>query len=161
MLIDLNRIRDIYNINEEIDFSEDYYKNTSIKKLIDTTFNGKIFYDYENNLRITGKCRGTMILEDAITLDDINYPFSFELDEILDENNEEIAEYFENSKNTLDIIGVLWQNIVLEVPMRVTNSKIEDIKTTGEGWELVNEKKKEIDPRLAKLAELLDDSGKE
>jgi uncharacterized metal-binding protein YceD (DUF177 family) len=51
----------------------------------------------------------------------------------------------------------------LEVPMRITNADISDIKTSGDGWELIdeNKKEKEIDPRLAKLTELLDDSRKE
>ena len=45
--------------------------------------------------------------------------------------------------------------------MRITNASINDIKTQGDGWELIDENKKQIDPRLAKLTELLDDSGKE
>ena len=161
MLIDLNKVRDILQISDEYTISNEYYKNTDIRELKKIKFNGKIYYDYDNNLKLEGKCNGIMILPDSITLDDIEYPFSFEIEYEINENNEEIGEYYEKSKNTLDILGVLWQNIVLEVPMRITNSKIEDIKTSGDGWELVKENKKEIDPRLAKLTELLDDSGKE
>ena len=43
-------------------------------------------------------------------------------------------------QNRLDILPFLWQNIVLEVPMRITNSNIEDVVSSGEGWELINEK---------------------
>ena len=160
-MIDLSTIRDSLNISEKYDFSKEYYEHTDIRELKDVTFDGKIYYDYEDNFKLEGVCKGTMILPDAITLEDIKYPFECEIDYILDENNEEISEYYKKSENTLDILGILWQNIVLEVPMRITNSKIEDIKTSGDGWELVDEKKKEIDPRLAKLTELLDDSGKE
>lgn len=161
MLIDLNNVRDELIIDEVYNFTEDYYGNTSIKKLYNVKFNGKICYDYDNNLKIEGVCDGIMVLPDSLTLDSINYPFSFEIDYVIDESNEEIKEYFEKIKNTLDIMRILWQNIVLEVPMRITNSKIEDIKTSGDGWKLVNENENEIDPRLAKLTELLDDSGKE
>ena len=161
MLIDLNKVRDTLQINEKYEFSKEYYDKTDIRQLKNVEFNGKLYYDYENNLKLEGICNGIMVLPDSITLDNIEYPFNFEIDYEIDENNEEIKEYFEKSKNTLDILGVLWQNIVLEVPMRITNSKIEDIKTHGDGWELVLENKKEIDPRLAKLTELLDDSGKE
>ena len=161
MLIDLNKVRDIFQINEEYTFNDEYLKHTDIRKLKDVNFNGKIYYDYENNMKLEGTCNGVMILPDSITLEDIEHPFSFEIDYNIDENNEEIKEYFEKSKNTLDILGILWQNIVLEVPMRITNAKIEDIKHEGDGWELLNETKKEIDPRLAKLTELLDDTGKE
>ena len=161
MLIDLSKIRDVLNISEKFNFEKEYFKHIDIKELEDVSFNGKIYYDYEDNFKLEGICKGTMILSDAITLEDIKYPFECEIDYILDENNEEIKEYYKKSENTLDILGILWQNIVLEVPMRITNSKIEDIKQSGDGWELVNEKKKEIDPRLAKLSMLLDDSGKE
>ena len=161
MLIDLNKIRDILVINQDYNFDESYYENTDIRLLPKVNLNGKIYYDFEGNLKLEGNCEGIMILPDSITLEDIEYPFSFEIDYVIDKNNEEIGEYFENIKNTLDIMAILWQNIVLEVPMRITNSNIEEIKNSGNGWELVNEKKKEIDPRLAKLTELLDDSGKE
>lgn len=161
MQIDLNKIRDILIINQEYNFDESYYKNTSIKKLLKVMFNGKIYYDYENNLKLEGICNGIMILPDSITLDDIEYQFSFEIDYVIDKNNDEINNYLENVKNTLDIMGILWQNIVLEVPMRITNSNINDINTSGEGWNIINEKEKEIDPRLAKLNELINDSGKE
>ena len=161
MIIDLNKIRDSLIINEEYNFSEEYYEKTDIQKLKNVKFNGKMYYDYNDILKLEGTCNGIMVLKDSITLDDIDYPFEFEIDYEIDKNNEEIVEYYEKNENTLDIMGILWQNIVLEVPMRITNSKLEDIKTSGEGWNLIDENKKEIDPRLAKLTELLDDSGKE
>ena len=51
---------------------------------------------------------------------------------------------------------ILWENIVLEVPMRFTLAK--DAHLSGDGWSLGVDKKHEeqIDPRLAKLSELLD-----
>lgn len=161
MVINLSKIHDNLVINEEYSYDESYLKGTDIKKLEQVKFEGKIFYDYNENLQLTGICKGEMILLDNITLDPINYPFEFEIDYEISENNPEIYEYFEKTQNTLDIMGVLWQNIVLEVPMRITNSSIDDIATEGYGWELINENKKEIDPRLAKLAELLEDTGKE
>ena len=68
--------------------------------------------------------------------------------------------FYEKSKNSLDISEILWENIVLEIPISITNHKSEDLLLKGNGWELVNENKEEIDPRLAKLKELLDE-GKE
>lgn len=161
MYIDLNKIKDSLIIDSEYDVSKDYYEKTDIKNLSKIKFQGKLYYDYNDTLKLEGTCKGVMTLSDSITLDDIEYPFNFEIDYEIDENNDEIQEYYEKSENSLDIIGILWQNIVLEVPMRITNSKLEDIKTSGEGWNLIDENKKEIDPRLAKLTELLDDSGKE
>ena len=51
----------------------------------------------------------------------------------------------------LDIMELLWQNIVLEVPIRYTKSDADNLK--GDNWEVLNaeEKQEEIDPRMQKL----------
>ena len=73
--------------------------------------------------------------------------------EILEENDENLTKYFEKSQNILDIIEFLWENIVLEVPIRVTNTTGVHLK--GQGWELNSEKKDDgLDPRFEKLNEL-------
>lgn len=161
MVIDLNKINNEIFIDQIYDFDKKYYEKTDIRLLKNVHFIGKVYYDYEGNMKIEGKCNGIMILPDSITLEDIEHPFSFEIDYIINENNEEIKEYYEKLKNTLDIMGILWQNIVLEVPMRITNNSIDKIESNSDGWDIKNENKKEIDPRLAKLTELLDDIGKE
>ena len=92
--------------------------NSSIKKIEE---------DFEISLNITGK----MKISDSITLEDVWYPFDIEIDEKLDE-------FVENDKKHLDIIAFLWQNIVLEVPLRYTI--VSDYKEyQGDGWKLVSE----------------------
>ena len=76
------------------------------------------------------------------------------LNQAIASKRREIAEYFEKDKNTLDIMGILWENIVLEVPISISTS--ENTFQEGNGWELVEEKKESIDPRLAPLRKLLD-----
>lgn len=160
MQIDLNKL----NVNGRIDINElltiDYelYKNTSIKELKPVKLTGKIFYNISDEIELDLDVEGIMILEDSITLDPIDYPFSININEIVSEANEDIKEYYQNSKNTLDIMPILWQNIVLEVPISITKEK--DAHLSGEGWELNNEEENKIDPRLAELSKLLDE-GKE
>ena len=160
MQIDLNKL----NVNGKIDINElltiDYelYKNTSIKELKPVKLTGKIFYNISDEIELDLDVEGIMILEDSITLDPIDYPFSININEIVSEANEDIKEYYQNSKNTLDIMPILWQNIVLEVPISITKEK--DAHLSGEGWELNNEEENKIDPRLAELSKLLDE-GKE
>ena len=54
-------------------------------------------------------------------------------------------------------MAILWENIVLEVPISLT--KTHDANLSGEGWQLGENKNNEdnIDPRLAKLAQILDE----
>ena len=72
-----------------------------------------------------------MILEDSISLDNVEYPFSIDIDENIEEN-------LEKDENSIDILPILWQNIVLEVPLRFT--KVNDLsKYNGDGWKLISE----------------------
>ena len=61
-----------------------------------------------------------------------------EKDNIITEESELLGKFLTNSQNTLDILAVLWENIVLEVPLRFT--KVRDLsKFHGDGWKLVSE----------------------
>ena len=159
MQIDLNKLN-VSNIliDESLTIDAELYKNTSIKELKPVKISGKIFYNVSDEIELDVDVNGTMILEDSITLDPIDYPYSFHINEIISSENEEIKEYYQNSKNTLDIMPILWQNIVLEVPISITKEK--DAHLSGEGWELNNNKEDKIDPRLAELSKLLEE-GKE
>ena len=48
---------------------------------------------------------------------------------------------------------LLWQNIVLEVPIRYTQSDADNLK--GDNWQVIKEDEEtnKIDPRLQKLCE--------
>lgn len=160
MQIDLNKLNvsDIL-IDESLTLDNDLYKDTSIKELKPVNVKGKVFYNISDEIELDLYVEGVMVLEDSITLDPIDYPYQLHINEIISSENEEIKEYYQNSKNTLDIMPILWQNIVLEVPISITKEK--DAHLSGEGWELKNNDDKEtIDPRLAELSKLLEE-GKE
>ena len=159
MQIDLNKLNtaDII-IDESLTIDKKKKKNTSIKELKPVKVSGKIFYNISDEIELDLDVEGIMVLEDSITLDPIDYPYNFHINEIISSENEEIKEYYQNSKNILDIMPILWQNIVLEVPISITKEK--DAHLSGEGWELNNNKEDNIDPRLAELSKLLEE-GKE
>ena len=118
------------DINKEVIIPEDYLTNTDIKGLKNVTFEGTIT-NLEEAFNLLGKVKGIMVLEDNISLDKIDYEFSSEIDEEIEEN-------MENSSNILDITDVLWQNILLEVPLKLTNVTNFD-EYHGDGWKLVSE----------------------
>lgn len=141
-------------IRECIDFQEDYYKNTDILELKQVNVVGNIKKDYNQDIILELNVWGTMKIKDARTLQPIDHDFSFQIEEKVEETNENIQEYFEKKQNILDIMGILWENIVLEVPISKTSANLDTQK--GEGWELVSDKKESIDPRLSPLEKLLD-----
>ena len=147
-------------IDSNVVLSPDFYKDASIHSIEDCHVEGLIKYDYENNLVLALTVKGTFLLDDAITLEEIKYPFTCEIDEKIENLSEFCGEFYEKSKNTLDIREILWENIVLEIPISATIAKESDLSLKGDGWRLTNGKEQEIDPRFAKLQELLDE-GKE
>ena len=155
MIVDLNKL----NYLKEIEIDEKVKIDTDLDKRIldlkNAFLKGRIYINIEEDVILDLLFTGTMILEDSISLNHIPYYFSLNIEENLEEIKENYQNAYEINKNTLDLRCVLWQNIVLEVPISYSLEK--DAKLKGDGWELVNEDsvKEEIDPRLKKLEDLL------
>ncbi|MBE6155065.1 MAG: DUF177 domain-containing protein [Firmicutes bacterium] len=159
MKIDLNKLNigDKININEKFIFNSNIYNNENIKGLKDVEVNGYIYYNSAEILEIKLSLSGVMMLVDSVTLDIIENPFNIEIDEEYSLNDQYFKEYYEKEQNILDIMAILWENIVLEVPISLTHT--ENVELSGDGWSMgcIENKEDNIDPRLAKLAELLDE----
>lgn len=153
----------IYNLNElnikkEILINSEVFIDNSIDKRIfglnNAFVKGNIYKDVAGDVILKCKFTGNMLIEDSITLDKIPYEFSIDIEENLEYIKENYENCYDKNKNTLDLIKVLWQNIVLEVPISYT--KVIDANLKGNGWELNSqEENMGIDPRLKKLEELL------
>ena len=150
--------------NEEVNYDEDFhidpslYSSVGVLDLKNLHVTGTVYLNSLSMLVVNLTVTGIMVLSDSVTTEPIDYPFTSKIDEEFDINDENFLEYYQKSQNILDIMKILWENIVLEVPMRFTLAK--DAHLSGDGWSLGEDKNKDIDPRFAKLAELLD-NGKE
>ena len=160
MYIDLAKVDEKgITIDDTVSFGEEYIGNTPIKKLDNIKVKGRAYYSVTNEIIFDCNVEGIMVLEDSITLEPVDYPIDLHIQEVLGENTEE---NIKNESKRLDIIDVLWQNIVLEVPISVHANPEKKYDLKGEGWELLQEDEtKDEEPRLAPLLELLDKEGKE
>ena len=159
MFIDLARVDEKGIIIDDIvSFGEEYIKNTPIQKLDNVKVKGRAYYSVTGEIIFDCDVEGSFVLLDALTNEPVDYPFSIEISEPISEVDDEKDK---NSIKTLDIMDILWQNIVLEVPISFRKDPDQSIEMSGEGWELVNTERKKLDPRLAPLLELLDDNRKE
>lgn len=140
------------NIDEDVMIPEEFYKNTDIDSLEDIHVTGRVFYNLSDEVEIDFHVTGKMILTDSITLDKITKDLDLEINESLEEIGDESTFFYEKSKNILDIIEFLWENIVLEVPISLTNASGTNL--SGEGWGLNEEREKEINPEFLKLNEI-------
>lgn len=154
MIIDITSLNNLsisrINLENKVDIPKELYEKTEIIDLKDINFKGYLEV-IENEYTLNGILTGTMILEDSISLDKIDYSFSCEIDEEIEEN-------LEKSQNTLDITEILWQNIVLEVPLKLTNVESFD-EYHGDGWKLISEDS--IENTNNPFKELKDMLGKE
>ncbi len=159
MNIDISKVDDKgIVIDDTISFGEEYIGKTPIQKLDNVEVKGRVYYSVTNEVILDVEVKGEMVLLDAVSLEPINYPFNLDISEVLSENDDEKDE---KEAKTLDIMDVLWQNIVLEVPISIKKDPDKKYDLHGDGWELIDEESKKVDPRLAPLLELLEKEGKE
>ena len=160
MFINLNKINEKgIIIDQEVKFEEDIYKNNLILGIEDAYVKGKIYYSTSKEVIFDGNIKGNMLLNDSNTNEIVKYPFKCEINEILSEDNSFSENLRTKEQNSLDLKEVLWENIVLEVPLSFSLVDKPNV-TKGEGWELINEDKKKEDPRLQGFKDLLN-NGKE
>ncbi len=154
-MIDLSKlvIKDLI-VDEDVSFNDKPLIN-GLKEVKNAHYSGKVSLNEEEQIELDLELTGDMVLTDSVTLEEFLKPFTIKIEETLDEKDENMAEYFDKMQNTLDIEAILWQNIVLEVPIRIRKED-NDISMEGNGWGLNKESKEEIDPRFAKLADLYD-----
>ena len=121
---------------------KEYFENTDVLALNNIKVEGKIYQDYsEDDIEelveyIDCKISGEMTIADSISLEPVEFPFSTEYNDIIEEN-------CKKSENTLDIFQFLWENIVLEIPLQFT--KVKDLsKFHGDGWKLISEEELRI-----------------
>ena len=75
------------------------------------------------------------------------------------EDSEKVDEKQLFFQNSLDIFSIVWENIVLEVPLRVVNEDAEFTKE-GNGWSLVIENERNVESPFSDLQKMLDMEGK-
>lgn len=143
MIIDLTKL--ITNIEEEIilnikvEIDKDKLSKTTIKELKNTIFTGEITKLYNDDFQISGTLKGTMILPDDLTLEDVEYNFETDIEEKFREFAENLDNNLKIIQNRLDISEFLWQNILVEIPLKVISEKNKDLTLKGNGWRLVTE----------------------
>ena len=159
-LVRLNNNIDKYiSVNETYSFSEEDLSGTDLLKLENIKIEGEIFKNSLGNIELDLNVEGIMVMPCAITLKPVNYPFSIEISGEIEELMENIEENSTNFQNSIDILPIIWENILMEIPMRVVSEEAEnsDITKEGEGWKFVTEEEEKVSP-LSALMEYLDDS---
>ena len=143
MIIDLtklqNRTINTYEYKDIITLDESLYKNTDIRYLSPLEVIANIKRVTDSSYIMLLEIKGEMILPCSITLKDVNYPFDIKTEVKLSNNDEEDEEYIKIIQNNIDILSIIWQNIVLEIPLKVVSEDISNSPISGDGWKLIRE----------------------
>lgn len=153
-----------FNIDENLTFPEEVFeKYTHINGLKDILVQGTGNLDVkEKRLYVELTITGMMLLPCALTLEELEYPFTVSSTEVFSfEKTDPEEDIREVKKNMVDLTPVVFENIMLEVPMRVAKEDA-DIVSEGKGWKMLDNAETDkdddyIDPRLAKLKDYFKD----
>ena len=132
---------DFINIDKKFSFSKEQLDSTNIIELNDIKITGEISRNNINEYILNIIVKGTMVLPCALTLKPVNYDFETEIDGNIKELYEEINENYENNQKAIDILPIIWENILMEIPIRIVSDDVSDIQTKGNGWQLITDER--------------------
>jgi uncharacterized protein len=150
-----------FDFEESLTFPKEMFYNLSqingLKDSVRVSGHGH-FFEADQRLYVTLHVEGTMIVPCAISSEPVEYPFELDETEIFAfYKPDEDEDVIEAKKDTADLTPVVFQEIMMVVPMRVVKEGAE-LTRTGKGWQVLdesdvhtNEEDNPIDPRLAKL----------
>ena len=157
MIVDLtrlfSRIEKEVVVNEIYSFTE--LEGTGVTSIDNVSISGVINLNALNEPYVSLDVEGVMIIPCAITLKPVEYPFFIKIEGDLEEIAEESPEKYINSKNSLDILPIIWENILMEIPMRVVSEGADDVTLEGDGWKFITGDEKVENSELSKLKDLL------
>ena len=81
MNIDLKKLNKEIKLKEVISFTEEDLGNSDIKKLDNVVINGILYKDKVGEIVLDIKVTGVMNILDSISSNEVEYPFSFEINE--------------------------------------------------------------------------------
>ena len=154
-----NNIEKTISVDETYSFTQDELMGTDLLKLDNVKVEGEILKNSLGNIELNVDVEGVMVLPCALTLKPVDYPFAITISGEIEELMENLEENQRNFQNTIDILPIIWENILMEIPMRVVSEDVKDkdLNLSGAGWKFVTEEEEKTSP-LSELMNLLDDS---
>ena len=151
-----NRSTKKLTIHENVIVDKELLNQTELMDLKDVIVEGDLFLDSLDEYQFSIEIHGIMTLPCAITLQPVDYPFHIEVEGNVYDLMNEIDENAKKSENSIDIFPIIWENILMEIPLRVVAEDAKEVTMAGDGWRFVTdtETKKSTNSELEKLKDL-------
>lgn len=143
-------------IRENLYFTKEKLSGTELLDLQDVEVEGFLEKNAAEQIECHLLVRGVMVLPCSITLKATKYPFETGIQDTLTNLWEEMGFFEKKVENTIDILPIIWENILMEIPMKVVSEDATLEKKQGDGWQLITEEDTEvIHSAFEKLKDLL------
>ncbi len=130
---------DTISFEDNLSVEDALLKKAGILELKNIHVKGWIKKDASEQCSLSMTLDGTMILPCSVSLKPVSYPFHIEIEDDLLTLLQETSKNIEKLENTIDIFPIIWENILMEIPIKVKSDDLSDVQTEGEGWHLLME----------------------
>lgn len=117
-----------FDFSGTYDFKEEIKDIDDILDISTAEVNGRGKNIYQDRYEFDIDIRVTLILEDARTLEPVQYPLELKVTEIFDVDANEDEDVRIIEKNTIDLKDVVWENILLEKPIRFIKDETQTLE---------------------------------
>jgi len=159
MVFDLLRLKNGIDkeiiVEENYSFTEEELEGTGVSSMNDVHIEGEITLNALKEVYLSLEVSGEMIIPCAVTLKPVSCPFNIVIEGDLSEIQEDYDENAKKCINSLDILPIIWENILMEIPMRVVAPDASLSSMSGDGWRVITEEEEHVNSELSKLKDLL------
>lgn len=135
MNISLTKLNTTGRVDFDInpDLSEYYKNNKDVEDIKNLRVVGTIIDNGTDDYEISLKITGDLILKSSVSGKSVAKKLNIEYNDFANG----LVENYKNSSNSLDILPIIWENILLEIPIRIVSPEDKPPITSGDGWEII------------------------
>ena len=116
-----------YHFSLEIDFSNEAEQVEDIQSIGIALVEGTISRVDDDIFRCTYHLKVELVLSCSLTLEPVNYSMNFEQEDLIGYANENYDDVVEISGNTVDLKAIVWDNIIVNIPIRIVRDDAYEI----------------------------------
>lgn len=116
-----------YHFSLEIDFSNEAEQVEDIQSIGIALVEGTISRVDDDIFRCVYHLKVDLVLSCSLTLEPVNYSMNFEQEDLIGYANENYDDVVEISGNTVDLKAIVWDNIIVNIPIRIVRDDAYEI----------------------------------
>ena len=116
-----------YHFSLELDFSSEAEQVEDIQNIGIALVEGTISRVDDDIFRCTYHLKVELVLSCSLTLEPVNYSKDFEQEDLIGYANADYDDVVEISGNTIDLKAIVWDNIIVNIPIRIVRDDAYEI----------------------------------